>query len=182
LARHAVGAAEVNKPSLGFLQGPGHASFGAASAQISPSATVCGSNVARQRIVKLPGFGFIDGYCSDYNGGTPICSFSFHNTTGITFKGTDESVIGGQGIGPFAPNLRRVTVANGGTIDQGTNAPVQRVLWQIGTTPRAAPSKATRRTLAGQSTRLLTAVVTQAHPNTGATACHFQAQALAQGG
>jgi hypothetical protein len=182
LARHAVGLAEINRPSLGFLEGPGHASFGAASAQISPSTTVCGSTVARQRIVKLPGFGFIDGYCSDYNGGTPICSFSFHDTAGITLKGTEESAIGGQGVGPFAPNLGRVTVTNGSTIDQGTNAPVQRVLWQIGTTPPPGPLKATSRSLARQSPRLLTAVVTQAHPNSAATACHFQAQALAQGG
>lgn len=74
---------------------------------------------------------------------------------------------GGQGITPSTLLLRLVQVADGHTIDEGTNLPVARVIWQIG--------------FGGQAPRLATVVVTQAHPNSGATACHFQAQAIAQG-
>jgi hypothetical protein len=151
----------------GFLQGQGHASFGVADAPVSAAATDCGATVTRVRIIDVPGFGFVDGYCSNYNSGTPICSFSFHDTAGVTFTGMTDAFVGGQGLGPFAPSIQFEQVASGATIDEGTNLPVERVLWQIG--------------LGGQTPRVMTAIVTQAHPNTGATSCHFDAQAMAQG-
>lgn len=166
LARHAVGAAEVDKPNLGLLQGHGQASFGIADAPVSPSASDCGSSVPRKSIARVRGLGFIDGYCSNYNNGVPICSFSFHNTGGVKLTGMREDVIGGQGLGPYAPFLERVSVPGGGTIDEGTNLPVNRVIWQLGH--------------GGRSPLLLTAIVTEAHPSSGASSCHFQAQALVQ--
>jgi len=166
LARHAVGAAEADKASLGLLQGHGQASFGVADAPVSPSAGDCGVNVQRKSIARVRGLGFIDGYCSNYNNGVPICSFSFHNTGGTSLTGVREDVIGGQGLGPYPPYLERVSVPSGGTIDEGTNLPVNRVIWQIGH--------------GGRSPLLLTAVVSEAHPSSGASSCHFQAQALVQ--
>ena len=168
LKRHAVGGTEVNAGSLGaiLLRGRGHSYFGVADAPISPSAS-CGSTVARVRIVAVRGFGFADGYCSDYNFGTPICSFSFHNTTASTFSAVREQEVGGEGVGPYPPSLSYTKLTPHSALDEGTNAPVERVLWQIG--------------LGGTSPRLLTVVVTQGHPNSSATACHFQADAIVQG-
>ena len=153
--------------SSGFMQGQGKAGFGIADAPISPAATDCGTTVTATKIIDVPEFGFIDGHCDNYNAGTPICAFSFHDTAGVTFTGTDVSVAGGTGGTPLS-SMRGVSVNDGATIDDATNLPDQQVTWQIG--------------LAGAAPRLLTAIVTQSHPTTSPTSCHFQAQTLVQGG
>jgi hypothetical protein len=85
----------------GFLQGNGHASFGPDDGPISASTTNCGSGVARRTIVRIPGFGLIDGSCSDFNAGTPICSFSFHDMGRVMLQldGVSDSLLRAESPG-----------------------------------------------------------------------------------
>jgi hypothetical protein len=167
LQKHAVTSAELNLASFGklFVQGRGHSYFGIASAPISPSA--CGSTVPTRRIVTVPGFGQVDGYCSDYNSGVPICFFQFRNTTVTAFSAVEDTVVGGESLGAATSFIRYKALEANGTLDAATNDPTQRVMWQIG--------------VGGTARRLLTLIVTQGRPTSGATACHFQASAVVQG-
>ncbi len=59
------------------------------------------SGVARQTTVRIPGFGFIDGSCSDFNAGTPICSFAFHDVGRVLLHvdGASDSLLGAESPG-----------------------------------------------------------------------------------
>jgi len=151
--------------SSGFLQGRGHSYYGVADAPVSESATDCGLSVATTRVLEVPGYGYLDGRCDNYNGGVPICKFTFHNTSGSTMTGARESVIGGEKI-PTSTFLENLNVASGAAFEGGSNANIVLDGWQVSV---------------GSPPRQLDARVSMSHAQSAVTACHLMAQIVVLG-
>ena len=153
----------------GFVQGSAHATLGVADAPIANSPSVCGESteVTRETVATIPGFGTITAYCRAYNAGTPICAYSFENTSGMTLTGQAQETVGGEGIKLSEPeHLSFANVVNGHSLEGSSNAPEQYSVWQVGAA-------------AGEIT--MTALVSDSHVESGATTCHVQAQVLTTG-
>jgi len=153
----------------GFVQGSAHATLGVADAPVSAAAGVCGESVGvpQVTIATVAGFGAITGFCAGYNDGAPICGFEFQNSSGQTLSGMDHETLGGEGIKTPEQHIAFVEIANGEPIAAETDLPDQSALWQLG--------------IAGSSPLTMTAIVTDSHPEAGASACHFQAQVMTSG-